>query len=87
MQEAIVLETTSTEERVEGVHGLLPGNGLRLGAVYVWGAFGGQTTGVMHFCEHLVPIGNTLSECPVNAQKNGWINGEKKHTVLQDNLN
>ena len=68
MQEAIILEASSTEECVEGVHGLLPGDRLRVGAVYVGSAFGGQTARVVHFRQHPVPDDNTPSEHPTQHE-------------------
>ena len=84
MEEAIVLEAAATEESVEGMHRLLPGNRLRVGSVYVRGAFGGQTAGVVHLREHPVPIDNTSSElCAVEGTD--YI-ASNEHTVVQENL-
>lgn len=55
VQEAVVLEAASTEERVEGVHGLVARHGLGERPVHVGRALGRRTQRVARHGQRLVP--------------------------------
>ena len=54
MKEAVVLVAASTEERVEGVHGLLARDVLGIGPINVRGAVGGLHARIPEFSQFTI---------------------------------